>query len=63
MSDKFPEKFRGKLGARSFFSIDEKIERHKKEEKEEEEVANMWRRMDDEKGRLILEREEGKRKK
>ena len=33
MSDEFPDKFCGKQGARAFFSIDEKIERHEKEKK------------------------------
>ena len=36
MSDEFPDKYRGKQGARAFFSIDEKIERHEKEKKEAE---------------------------
>ena len=63
MSDEFPDKFRGKQGARAFFSIDEKIERHEKEKKEAEEVENMWRVTDDLRERHILQEEERQREK
>ena len=51
------------LGARAFFSIDEKIERHEKEKKEAEEVENMWRVTDDLRERHILQEEERQREK
>ena len=63
MSDEFPHKYRGKQGARAFFSIDEKIERHEKEKKEEEEVENMWRVTHDLRERHILQEEERQREK
>ena len=51
------------LGARAFFSIDEKIGRHEKEKKEAEEVENMWRVTDDLRERHILQEEERQREK
>lgn len=57
------DRFHGKKGAHLFFSIDKKIERHQREDEEEEKVAKMWRQVDNERERQILEREEREKEK